>query len=166
MHNEMLLKNTEHKAPTDFLNRLAHLFSDIEAWVEHRNLRVARSKIPLNEEAYGAYDVEKLSIFEGDGQRVGEVLPVGASVIGAMGRVDLAGPLAREILVYLDRGGPCITKSTTVGNHSETQTVPLYRGVEEAGWYWIESRKLSRARKLDEALFLDLLAEVSDYECR
>jgi hypothetical protein len=165
MHEEALMKSTEHNAPIDFLNRLAHLFSDIEAWVKRRNLRVACSKLTLNEEAYGAYEVEKLSILETDGRRVGEMLPVGASVIGAMGRVDLIGPLAREILVYLDKGGPCITKSTMDGNHRETHTVPLYRGVDVAGWYWIESRKLSRARKLDEALFLDLLAEVSDYEC-
>ena len=80
--------------------------------------------------------------------------------------MDIVGTIDREILVYLEQGGPTISKSVTVNGQVETQTVPLYRGVSEAGWYWVESRKPSRARHLDKAMFLDLLEEVCDYENR
>jgi hypothetical protein len=83
---------------------------------------------------------------------------------GAACRVDIVGTIDREILVYLEQGGPTISKSVTVNGQVETHTVPLYRGVSEAGWYWVESRKPSRARHLDKAMFLDLLEEVSDHE--
>lgn len=152
--------------PTEFLDRLTKLYSNISKWVKSRNFQTIHSKMVLNEEAYGKYKVEKLFILKQDGKQIGELLPVGASVIGAMGRVDLIGSVDQEILVFLDKGGPCITTSIGIGNHTESHTKCLYRGVNEAGWYWIESRKLSRVSKLDEVLFLNLLTEVSDYECR
>jgi hypothetical protein len=166
MHQEILMESSEKTAPKEFLDRLRRLFTDIETWVQSRNMQVVRSKMTLNEEAYGEYEVDKLSLTREGGRRIADVVPAGASVIGARGLVDLVGTIDQEILVYLDKDGPCITTAITDGDHKQTHTTPLYRGIEEAGWYWIESRKLSRGRKLDEALFLDLLTEVSDYECR
>lgn len=155
---------TQHIEPTAFFAVLHSLFADIETWVAESELRVTRSEMTLNEETYGLYSVEKLTILMHDGKMTAEVVPVGASVIGAMGRVDLAGLLDREILVFLDKGGPSLTLSIADDTHAESHTRPLYRGVDEPGWYWLESRKISRVRKLDKALFLDLLRGVSDYE--
>ena len=143
------MENVEHNGPADFLNKLESLFANIETWVAAKGLHVLPSEMTLNEEAYGVYRVEKLAILTEDGKRVAEVLPVGASVIGAMGRVDLAGSVDREMLLFLDEGGASITTSTIVGNDKESHAGSLYRGVDEPGWYWIESRKISRARKLD-----------------
>jgi hypothetical protein len=141
-------------APVKFMNTLADLYSNVSDWVVPRYLQVVRSSMNLNEEAYGKYEVEKLSIIDANAKRVCELLPVGGSVIGAEGRVDLIGDVDQEILVYLTNDGLLERRSTS-----------LYRGVEEDGWYWIEIRRLSRVRRLDEALFLDLLAEVSEHAC-
>ncbi len=159
------MNTTQMEATAKFLSRLSDLYSNISNWVQPQYLRVVRFNMKLNEEAYGKYDVEKLSIIDANGKRIGELLPVGASVIGAEGRVDLIGDVDQEILVYLDDGGPHFTTEIEVGGQQERRTTPLYRGVEEDGWYWIEIRRLSRARRLDQALFLDLLAEVSDHAC-
>jgi hypothetical protein len=41
---------------------------------------------------------------------------------------------------------------------------PLFSGVVEDGWYWIEDPHFRKARRVDRELFVDLLQEVSDYE--
>ena len=152
--------------PEKFLSCVDALFRNISGWLAGRDLSTLRTSVELYEEAYGKYQTDALSIRTQTGTEVALLTPVGASVIGASGRVDLVGTSDRDILVYLEQGGPTISKSVTVNGQVETQTVPLYRGVSEAGWYWVESRKPSRARQLDKALFLDLLEEVSDYENR
>lgn len=158
------MEQTQHNEPTVFLNILELLFSDIEKWVAENGLRVTRSEVTLNEELYGLYSVEKLYVLMSNGKKIAEVLPVGASVIGAMGRVDLVGLLDRETLVFLDKGGPSLSISHAADTHKESHSRSLYRGVDEPGWYWLESRKISRVRKLEKALFLDILRGVSDYD--
>jgi hypothetical protein len=150
--------------PEHFRTSLARLLADIETWARHQELEVSRCQVTLNEEVYGQYEADKLCLHDSSGKIIAEVVPVAASVIGAKGRVDMVGALDQVILVDLDAGGPAITTTVVVNGQRESRTKPLYRGIQDAGWYWIESHKLSRGRKLDEALFFDLLAEVSDHE--
>ncbi len=162
----MSRKHSEQKVVVDFLSRLEALYTDVTSWVADRTLNVSSSFVELHEETLGRYEVPCLSIQKAGGEEIGMLNPVGATVIGASGRVDLVGAVDREILVFLDKGGPTISRTIQDSGQAKTQTVPLYRGVSEDGWYWIESRKPSRARLLDKTLFLDLLDEVSDYESR
>ena len=86
-------------------------------------------------------------------------------MIGSYGRVDITGLLDREVISYLKEGGPFMTQSELIdGVMMEVRKKYFYRDINEAGWYWIESTRLGRAKKFDEALFFDLLASVSDYE--
>ncbi len=151
----------------DFFEKLATLYSNVADWVRAMNLKVERTNIELNEEAFGKYTVEKCRIADSGGKRIAELLPVGASIIGAKYRVDMIGILDQEILVYFDEGGPKATTGVfedAQTDKSTMSTLKMYRGVDEAGWYWVESQKLSRAFKVDQTLFPDLLSTVSDYD--
>jgi hypothetical protein len=148
-----------------FLAKVNHLLSDIEEWSRSAGLATSQEEISITEEACGTYKTRKLLIQSTTGARLAEVIPISAWVLGANGRVDLKGIFDTIILVDLDAGGPTLTSTITTGNHQETHTRHFYRGIDEPGWYWIESKVSGRGHKLSRELFLDLLAEVSDYEC-
>ena len=153
-------------APTAYLQRVDDLLTQIEGWSSKKGLITQRYPVELNEEAYGAYPAEGLRLSTAKGGRLGVLMPVGASIIGAKGRVDFEGTIDQAILVDWDVGGPVFETCIKVGEEVKTTRQPIYRGVDEAGWYWVESRQLSRAHRLNERLFIDLLRMVSDYDLR
>lgn len=158
-----------HSAHNDlrlFLEKVDKLLFEMESWCASESLVTQRSPVSILEEDFGNYQTEQLKISTSSGSHVANIVPIGASILGANGRVDMEGLYDRIILVDLNAGGPGITTTTVVdgGERTQTQMRPFYKGIDEPGWYWIESRVSSRGHKLDRELFLDLLAEVSDYE--
>lgn len=148
----------------EYIGRLDELYSSVEKWIENTGLTVSRSSIELNEEISGPYEAPAAAILDAEGKKVAELLPLGAWIIGAEGRVDLVGPLDRTSLVYLRRGGPHIDrKEADATGHPEGRSRPLFQGIGRAGWYWIEDKRLGRAHPVTKRLFLDLLAGVSDH---
>lgn len=147
-----------------FLKKIEKLLEEMESWCTSAKLAFNRSTISISEEAYGTYKTEQLTISTLSGAHIADVIPVGASILGANGRVDIKGPYDQIILVDLNVGGPSITTTITVGDQKQTHSRHFYKGIDEPGWYWIESQMNSRGHKLDRELFLNLLAEVSDYE--
>ncbi|MEA3643002.1 MAG: hypothetical protein VBE63_24120 [Lamprobacter sp.] len=154
------------KTPDAYLQRLDDLLNQIDQWSSAKGLNTQRYRVNLNEEAYGSYPAQGLRLSTAEGDPLGTIIPVGASIIGAKGRVDFEGTIDQAILVDWDVGGPLFETSVRAGNDVRATRQPIYRGVDEAGWYWVESRQLSRAHKLDERLFFDLLLMVSDYDLR
>ena len=152
--------------PKEFLKSIQALFNEIEPWAIAKNLLIKHDYVTLNEEKYGIYEAETIQVFTITNDKIAELSPVGASIIGAKGRVDLIGTIDSVVLVDWDKGGPSFETTVTNGAETQKHIKPLYRDVNEPGWYWVESRKLSRAHKLDEQLFYDLLLAVSDYDCR
>lgn len=151
--------------PTEFLASVQGLFAKIEGWATAKGLRIKRGSVQLNEEAYGIYPAETLQILTEAGEKLAEFVPIGASIIAAKGRVDLIGSIDSVILADWDKGGPSITTTIDDGAAVHSTSKPIYRNVGDAGWYWVESRKLSRAHRFDERLFYELLRSVSDYDC-
>jgi len=148
----------------EYISKLKDLYSDVERWTEGSDLRITQGETELHEEAPGRYQVPTLTIWDAQGNKVAELAPVGAWIIGAEGRVDIAGLLDRNNLVYLRVGGPDIaTKARGGETPPQEHSKPLFKGVKEPGWYWIEDKRLGRARPLSKQLFLDLLSEVSDH---
>lgn len=149
----------------NYLKRLNELYKEVKKWTKTRALVVKEKEVNLNEELLGQYKAPGLLIIDKKGEKIAELQPVGAQIIGANGRVDVIGKLDQMYLVYLEPSGPRLTITEKV-NNEETQrpSRPLFRGVDNPGWYWIESARLGRARTVTEELFLDLLTEVSDYE--
>ena len=152
--------------PAAYLQRLDELLTQIEGWSRDKGLITLRYPVDLNEEAYGAYPAEGLRLSTAQGEPLGALIPVGASIIGAKGRVDFQGTIDQAILVDWDSGGPAFETTSKVGNEVKTTRHSVYRGINEPGWYWVESRQLARAHQLDERLFFDLLLLVSDHDLR
>ncbi|MCX7113642.1 MAG: hypothetical protein NTX45_26870 [Proteobacteria bacterium] len=163
-NEEIDMTSPMKQKPQDFLASTQALFTEIESWATAKGLLVNRGSVTLNEQDYGSYQAETLQILTGEDEKIAEFVPAGASIIGAKGRVDFVGKIDSVILADWDKGGLVITPINEEGSVKKSGIQPLYRGVEEAGWYWVESRKLSRAHKFDECLFYELLRWVSDYD--
>lgn len=159
--------STTKSRQDEYVSRLEALYSDVAKWVKGAGLKFSRGQIEIREEIPGSYSVPTLVILDADGNKLADLLPVGAWLIGAEGRVDLVGLMDRNSLVYLETGGPSITTRIKAGDGgSEELSRPLFKGVEHPGWYWIADTRLGRARPVTKELFLDLLREVSDYGAR
>lgn len=158
------MNETNENQLKEYLQNVSVLFANIENWSVKRGLEINRSILEISEEEYGTYKIEKLILTDA-GRSIAEIIPIGCSMIGSYGRVDITGLLDREVISYLKEGGPFMTQSELIdGVMMEVRKKYFYRDINEAGWYWIESTRLGRAKKFDEALFFDLLASVSDYE--
>jgi hypothetical protein len=146
-----------------YCDRILQLYEQIDLWLKNTSLIARRSEHTLVEELLGTYKTFLLEIDDPNGARVTTLQPVGASVIGAEGRVEIFGRVGREGIVYFVAGGPQITVKVGAGPSAKRVSRPVFKGVEHEGWYWLESARLSRVRPLDEALFKDLLRGVADY---
>ena len=61
-----------------------------------------RNQTSINEDPYGQYNAPTLVLKLHDGKHLAEVIPFGAAVLGAMGRIDIVGEYGkREKIVYL-----------------------------------------------------------------
>ena len=153
-----------HTELQSFLEKVHQLFSEIKSWCASENLSSQRTPISISEEEYGHYTTDQLKISTKAGTHIADVTPIGASILGANGRIDIKGPHDKIILVDLDAGGPTTTRTTTTEDGPSTRTRHFYKGIDTPGWYWIDNRASSRGHKIDRDLFLNLLAEVSDHE--
>jgi len=159
------MKSGTKSRQEEYVSRLNELYSAVETWMEDTDLKTSRGTVELNEEIPGRYEAATLKISGAQGKKVADLLPVGAWIIGAEGRVDLVGLLDRNSLVYLREGGPHIKMTESERpRDSKEWSRPLFKGVERPGWYWIGESRRGRAHPLTKELFLDLLSEVSDYD--
>ncbi|MCK4814595.1 hypothetical protein KA005_02400 [bacterium] len=148
----------------EYISKIKQLYSEIENWVERKSFVAQKGEIEINEEIPGRYKVPSLSIQDQEGKQVAELRPIGAWIVGAKGRVDLIGQFDQNNLVYMEAGGPHIATSISIGGEkTEEKAKPLFKGIDQTGWYWIEDKRRGRARLLNAELFMDLLSEVSDY---
>jgi hypothetical protein len=107
-------------------------------WLEEdgHKVEVTGKTVTREEEIYDAYDANEYELLINDKLPI-ELVPVGISIIGAIGRVDLYGPVGREKMFYLNSGGPAIKTTLSYGNYSETATRSHYNeDVKKDGWYW------------------------------
>lgn len=158
------MKDEKGQILKDFLKHITELYENIENWLDRKIFNIIHEDIELNEEACGVYKVSKLVVKNQEGITIADIVPVGAWVIGANGRVDLLGKYDSVIIVYFEKGGPSITTTISSGGHTTTSETRFYKGIEEAGWYWVEDRRRGKAHKINREMFYELLAEVSDYE--
>ncbi len=147
-----------------FLKDIDELYVNIISWLDTSELTTFTEQIELREEASGAYKIRKLIIHDKKKETIADITPVSARVIGANGRVDSLGKYDKAIILKLEKNdSPSIT-TIPVGDHKEATSTQFYKGIEKAGWYWIEDRRRGKAHFLNKELFLELLSEVSDYE--
>ncbi len=153
----------------EYLNNVSECYTMVEEWLNEKSLFSKRIEYDLHEKASGKYITKKLLILKNENKQIAELLPVGAWIIGANGRIDLIGNFDQQILIFLNKDIKMKSSVTTSINDDEYQEVSknshsLYKGFEKAGWYWIEDKRFGKAHALNKDLFFDLLSEVSDYE--
>jgi hypothetical protein len=155
----------EHSQKDNFLKQVETLFSEIKQWATNADLTVSSVEITIEEEAFGSYSTSKLLIKNKQGREIAQIIPIGASILGANGRIDIKGLYDSEIIVALNKDGPKMV--TTIrddnGNETGTKTKYFYKGIDEDGWYWIENKR-DKGYRLNAQLFFELLSEISDYE--
>jgi len=107
--------------------------------------------------------VPSLTISDRDGNLLAEIVPIGTHILGANGRIDLRGRYDKAIVVDLNEGGPKLISTVTDGSNVTKRTKKIYRGIDQAGWYWIDRAAQPKGHVLTKELFLGLLSQVSDY---
>ncbi|MDD2725251.1 MAG: hypothetical protein PHH59_14680 [Methylovulum sp.] len=159
------MNNAIRKSPSTFLTSLSTLFLNIETWVasDEHGLSIHKSECLLDEEEYGVYSAPQLTILNANGDKIAEVIPVAASVLGANGRVDIKGRYDNVTILDLNKGGPQINGLVAERGHPFIRTTPLYKGIDEAGWYWIEHKFSSKGHLLTRELFFEILDDVCEY---
>jgi len=150
---------TTTMTPTDaiaeYLARVEQLYANVREWLAAQDARAAfqDGEVALNEELVGRYKAARLKVTCSDGLRL-TFVPKGLCVVGARGRVDVMGPLGREILVWVERGGPALGFRESDGGSVEMVSGrPMYPGLPE-GWAW-EDIAGTRLRHLDRDVFLN-----------
>jgi hypothetical protein len=156
---------TEHAlfSAEEYVRCVTAFLRQASAWCNDRGLSVENGILTLREERMAEYEAPSLHISK-DGVSVAKILPVGSKIIGAHGRVDLVGRVARHAFLFYVGTGPAFSTQTLVGGKTtSSSSAPLLAGVDAGDWYWIEAR-VRRAKRVEESLFVDLLTDVSDYE--
>ncbi|MFK4448503.1 hypothetical protein ABH944_008529 [Caballeronia udeis] len=146
-----------------FVERVRAFLVRAREWCTERDLTVQDNVVELNEQGMPKYHAPSLHISK-DGVSLAKIEPLGAAIIGAQGRIDLIGPVARHAFLFHVGKGPGISIRAIVNGQATSETSrPMLSGIDGDDWYWIEA-KVRRAKRVDESLFLDLLTDVSDYE--
>jgi hypothetical protein len=146
-----------------YLEWVRALYRSIRSWVDGTPFRIEEHEIEIQDgdDTYAAPALIVRSPGEGD---IADIRPVGSSIIGAEGRIDIVGRASTENLVYLLEGGSQVHYKVSEPAALHEHRRPLFAGISHPGWYWIEEKRLGRARPVDRQLFLELLSEAADYE--
>lgn len=152
----------------EYIDNISDFYNMATEWLKEKSLSYKKVNHNINETKSGKYTVEKLIIYKNKTEKIAEICPIGAWIIGANGRIDLIGDFDQQILIYLKKDLKIKTSISISTDEDEYEvsknTYSLYKGVDRNGWYWIENKQLGKTYAINKELFFDLLAEVSDYE--
>jgi len=153
-----------------WINQVERLYELVDGWLsEYKNrgsLEIQRKTVELTEESLGTYEIQSLELTVGN--KKARLTPIGATIIGAYGRVDVAGPAGRSTLLLVPESsdGPKVYSfiSTSEEEKKEKQA-ELDEALEKSRR---EPRKWKVATEppnikyltLEEDLFFDVLVEV------
>lgn len=148
-------KNTESKQQI-YLQRINQLHTNIKNWLQDEPFILETRNIDIRE-ALGNYQVAQLSIKTKNGETLANLLSKGTAVLLGEGLIEMEGKVGTESIIYMLKGGLMITD-----RYGKNR--PMYKGINENGWYWIEDSYRNKAHLMNQALIKDLITLVSDYE--
>ena len=125
------MNNETKNYKNEFLRKVENLFAEIKQWIADTELVTSLIEIEISEEAFGVYKSSKLLLKNKDGRDVAEIIPIGASILGANGRVDIKGLYDSVIIVDLNKGGPSVitTQYDSEAKPVSAKTTYFYRGI-------------------------------------
>src|SRR5215469_12569666 len=82
-----------------YVRRVTSFLNDASGWCRDRGLTVENSVVTLREQGIPEYQAPSLFISK-EGVSLAKMLPVGSRILGAQGRVDLIGRIARHTLLF------------------------------------------------------------------
>lgn len=88
------------------------------------------------------------------------LVPKGALVIGAEGRVDLEGKYDAVPFLWLKQED--LKFALTPGGNTARPS-RFFNHIHSEGWYWIEDPRRGKAHLITSELLRELLWQVSDY---
>jgi hypothetical protein len=153
----MLTADQIHAEVDRYRRHLVELYDEVRRWVANRypTASFGHSGVDLSEEATGVYQVQSLDVSL-PGLPALRFVPRGIFMVGAHGRVDVRSRLGREVLVWLEPGGPAIRFSTRSGDEAERViSRSLFPNISE-GWAWSDYKR-NEAKHLDEDVFWNRL---------
>jgi hypothetical protein len=120
-----------------------------------------RTPVDRNEEEVGPYEVSSLEISR-PGKTAVCLVPRGIFVVGALGRVDARSRLGREVLMWMQPGGPALHGTGREGEQVVEQfTRPLYPSVRE-GWAWEDEHGNQLLPLTEDVLLNKVLANLTE----
>lgn len=88
-----------------FLTHINQLFGKAQNWLAAEKFQVKSGETKINEEITGIYTAPTLLVNAPDGEELAEIIPMGACIIEAKGRIDIEGFFGIEHLGYFINGG-------------------------------------------------------------
>jgi len=134
-----------------YLAKVNQLFGDIKNWLKDTDLHIEQQETQIAEVLTGNYLAPTLSISTSQ-EKLAKIVPIGACIIEASGRVDVEGWFRIEHLSYLINGGPRLSAGRK-----------MFEDVDSDGWYWVENKRNARAYAVNQSSFLKLFKQASHY---
>jgi len=134
-----------------YLTRVNQLFFDIKNWLKDTDLHVEQQETQIAEVLTGDYLAPTLSISTNQ-EKLAKMVPIGACIIEAEGRVDVEGWLGIEHIAFLVNGGPRLSAGRK-----------MFPDVDTNGWYWLENNLSSKAHLMNQGAFFNVFTQATDY---
>lgn len=152
-----------------FQKDLDDLYKHVSEWLkdytDQGTVQIDFQPFDLHESTIGSYQVRKATIHIGN-KKV-EMIPVGATLVGALGRVDMIGEVGSAMLLVVSKEAkrPTIV-SREFDPKKQKPPVLKSKGIPHAEWVWKVASPPPRIRftDLSETSFLQLVMEVSNGE--
>ncbi|HAI68480.1 MAG TPA: hypothetical protein DCM38_03470 [Gammaproteobacteria bacterium] len=139
-----------------YLQRVNQLHTHIINWLQDEPFILEKGNMTV-QSALGDYQAARLSIQTERGETLANLFSKGTSVLLGEGLIEMEGVVGTESIIYMLKGGLIITD-----RYGKNR--PMYKGIHENGWYWIEDSYRNKAHLMNKTLFLELITLVSDYE--
>jgi len=145
---------------------LANLYKQIEGYlkkyIDGGTATISYSKISLNEEFAGNYEMEKMRL--SIGPSIVTFTPVGTMLIGARGRVDVQGPHGRARLVLIGKDVNSARQMIRVAVSEMPPSPKLLPDPGSIEWTWKISTLPPEMKFIDltEDAFFDMIVAIAN----
>lgn len=151
----------EREVQEEYLKLVRFFFEQVKSWLPDDWEAVALPERTIQDSTgeyrAGMMSIRKKGVPEPD-DFIADIFPMGATPLLGKGLLEISGPFGEEKLIYFCRD------TIPRVEYQEGKIRPLYRGVEQDGWYWLESSMSNRALLVDQKHFFDLVRLVSFYD--